>query len=43
MFKRATYGFASALSLFAVAVVSTASFLFIYQDETPAELLKSAE
>ncbi|WP_082198563.1 cyclic lactone autoinducer peptide [Bacillus sp. FJAT-26390] len=39
MLKKATYGFATALGLLAVAVVSTASFLFVYQDETPAELL----
>ncbi|WP_084146880.1 cyclic lactone autoinducer peptide [Paenibacillus wynnii] len=40
MFKKSIYALASGLSLFAAIIVSTPSFLFIYQGETPRELLK---
>lgn len=39
MMKKVAYASASMLSLFAAFVVSTASFLYIYQGETPEELL----
>jgi cyclic lactone autoinducer peptide len=39
MVKKVTYMAASALGFFATLVVSTASFYFVYQGETPAELL----
>ncbi|MGO4375414.1 cyclic lactone autoinducer peptide [Paenibacillus sp. MCAF20] len=41
MKKKAMYHLATVLGLAAVLVVTTASFLFIYQDETPAELLSA--
>jgi len=40
MKKRLMYNIASLLSIAAVAVVSTASFLYVGQPETPQELLK---
>ncbi|URN94537.1 MAG: cyclic lactone autoinducer peptide [Candidatus Pristimantibacillus lignocellulolyticus] len=39
MLKKATFLTASALSVVATLTVSTASFWFVYQNETPAELL----
>jgi cyclic lactone autoinducer peptide len=39
MFKKTVYKFASVLSIMAVMVVSTASFVYIFQGETPDELL----
>jgi cyclic lactone autoinducer peptide len=40
MKKFMTYKLASFLSVAALVVVSTASFLYVHQDETPEELLK---
>ncbi|WP_410514995.1 cyclic lactone autoinducer peptide [Paenibacillus sp. BR2-3] len=40
MLRKSIYALATGLSLFAVMVVSTASFVYIYQGETPEELLK---
>lgn len=39
--QKFNYHLASGLALFAALVVSTASFFFVYQDETPAELLSA--
>ncbi|MGM0882570.1 MAG: AgrD family cyclic lactone autoinducer peptide [Bacillota bacterium] len=40
MKKKLMYNVASLLSVAAVAVVSTASFLYVHQPETPKDLLK---
>lgn len=40
MFKKSIYALASGLSMVAILVVSTASFLYVYQGDTPDELLK---
>ncbi|MFC5649872.1 cyclic lactone autoinducer peptide [Paenibacillus solisilvae] len=39
MTKKALYRFASFLALIAVVVVSTASTWYVYQGDTPEELL----
>ncbi|WP_270172131.1 cyclic lactone autoinducer peptide [Paenibacillus sp. SYP-B4298] len=38
---RLLYHIATVLGALAVLVVSTASWLYVYQDETPEELLKA--
>ncbi|MCL6603107.1 MAG: cyclic lactone autoinducer peptide [Paenibacillus sp.] len=40
MFKKSIYALASSLSFLAVIITSSASFLYIYQGQTPDELLK---
>ncbi|PZD93150.1 cyclic lactone autoinducer peptide [Paenibacillus sambharensis] len=40
MKKRTFYGLATMLAALAVMVVSTASWVYVHQDETPEELLK---
>ncbi|THF76228.1 cyclic lactone autoinducer peptide [Cohnella fermenti] len=40
MTKRIAYRIAVSLGVIATAIVSTASWIYIHQEETPAELLK---
>jgi cyclic lactone autoinducer peptide len=40
MKKRAAYVLATVIGAVAVMIVSTASWMYVHQDETPEELLK---
>ncbi|AHM65563.1 cyclic lactone autoinducer peptide [Paenibacillus polymyxa] len=40
MMKKVVYGLATSLSMFATFAVSVASYVYVYQGDTPEELLK---
>ncbi|AET60323.1 cyclic lactone autoinducer peptide [Paenibacillus sp. NRS-1782] len=40
MVKKIVYGLATSLSMFAAFAVSVASYVYVYQGDTPEELLK---